>query len=217
MKISRFEIHQISFKQLSKNYFMRKLLALSIIVLATIFLLTECNEAKTETLVAVKNFNGFESRAKWGEHLVTVSGCHDCHSPKKMTAMGSEIDSSLLFAGHIAGSPEPAVDKKEMQGKGLVVTTGDLTTWVGPWGTSYTANLTSDATGIGSWKEEQFILALREGKFKGLAGERNLLPPMPWQMYRNFTDNEIKAIFAYLKTTNPVKNVVPPPLPPADK
>jgi hypothetical protein len=195
---------------------MKKLFALSIIVSA-VFLLVQCNDSKTESPATAKeNFGGFESQVKWGEHLVTVGACHDCHSPKKMTPMGPDTDSSQLLAGHIAGSPEPVVNKKEMQDKGLVVTS-DLTTWIGPWGTSYTANLTSDETGIGNWKEEQFMLAIREGKFKGLAGSRNLLPPMPWQMYRNFTDGELKAIFAYLKSTKPVKNVVPPPLPPADR
>jgi len=195
---------------------MKKLLALSIIVLVAIFLLIQRNDAKTTSTVVAKNFNGFESQAKWGEHLVTVSGCHDCHSPKKMTAMGPQIDSSLLLAGHIAGSPEPVANKKEIQAKGFVLTS-DLTTWIGPWGTSYTANLTSDASGIGNWTEQQFMLALRQGKFKGLPNARNLLPPMPWQMYRNFTDDELKAIFAYLKTTKPVKNLVPPPLPPVSK
>jgi hypothetical protein len=37
---------------------------------------------------------------------------------------------------------------------------------------------------------------------------------MPWQMFRNMSDNEIKAIFAYLKTIKPIKNTVPQPLPP---
>lgn len=197
---------------------MKKAFALPLIALATMFLLTQCENTKTETpktMVAAKtDYNGFESMAKWGENLVTVSACNDCHSPKKMTPSGMEIDSSRLLAGHIAGSPEPEVNKKEAQAKGLVVTS-DLTTWVGPWGTSYTANLTSDPTGIGSWTEERFIRAIREGKFKGLPNARTLLPPMPWQMYRHFRDEELKAIFAYLQSTRPVKNVVPAPLPPA--
>jgi len=177
----------------------------------------QCNSNEPKTLVAGEStFNGFESQVEWGRHLVIVSACHDCHSPKKMTAEGMVIDSSRMLSGHIAGSPEPNVNKKEMQQKGLVVT-NDLTTWVGPWGTSYTANLTSDATGIGNWTEAQFMLAIKEGKYKGLPGSRNLLPPMPWQMYRNLTDEELKAIFAYLQTTNPVKNIVPQPLPPAGK
>ena len=193
---------------------MKKFLALSVIALLAGFSLVQWNTKTKASVLAKQDFHGFESQAKWGEHLVTVGGCHDCHTPKKMTVMGPEIDSSLLLAGHIAGSPEPVVNKKELEEKGLVLT-GDLTTWIGPWGTSYTANLTSDATGTGNWTEQQFMLALREGKFKGLTNARNLLPPMPWQMYRNFTDDEIRAIFAYLKTTKPVKNVVPPPLPPA--
>ena len=196
---------------------MRKSLVVSLLSLTAMFVLTQCENAKTdkpETLVSAKtDYNGFESMAKWGENLVTVSACNDCHSPKKMTPMGMEIDSSRLLAGHIAGSPEPDVNKKEAQAKGLVVTS-DLTTWVGPWGTSYTANLTSDATGIGNWTEEQFIRAIREGKFKGLPNARSLLPPMPWQMYRNYRDEELKAMFAYLKSTRPVKNVVPAALPP---
>lgn len=181
-------------------------------------LLIQCKEKKAETpLVAGDvSFNGFESQVDWGRHLITVSGCHDCHSPKKMGPQGMELDSSRLLAGHIAGSPQPEVNRKEVSSKGLMVT-NDLTTWVGPWGTSYTANLTSDETGLGNWTEGQFIYAIREGKYKGLPGSRNLLPPMPWQMFRNFKDEELKAIFAYLKTTTPIKNVVPPPLPPAGK
>ena len=158
-------------------------------------------------------FGGFESKEKWGEHLVTIGACHDCHTPKKMTDHGPDLDSSLLLSGHPAQSPPLVVNRKEMESKGLSVT-GDLTSWIGPWGISYTANLTSDTTGIGNWKEEQFIYALREGKFKGLPSSRSLLPPMPWQMYKHMTDGELKAIFAYLKSTKPIRNVVPPPDPP---
>lgn len=95
-----------------------------------------------------------------------------------------------------------------MESKGLAVS-GTLTAWVGPWGVSYTANLTSDATGIGNWEESSFIRAIREGKYKGIASARSLLPPMPWPMYRHMADNELKAIFAYLKSTKPISNVVP--------
>jgi hypothetical protein len=87
----------------------------------------------------------------------------------------------------------------------------DFTSTVGPWGISFAANISSDATGIGNWKEEQFIRAIREGKAKGLAGNRDLLPPMPWPVYRNFSDEDLRAVFAYLKSTKPVHNVVPAP------
>jgi hypothetical protein len=159
------------------------------------------------------NYGGYESAAQWGEHIVTVSACNDCHSPKKMTAMGPVIDSSLLLSGHPSQMPDFTVDRKEMESKGLGVTQ-DLTAWVGPWGISYTANLTSDSTGIGTWTDGQFMYAIRNGKYKGMENGRPLLPPMPWEMYRNFTDDELKAIFAYLKSTKPIHNVVPAPKPP---
>jgi hypothetical protein len=183
--------------------------------------LSQCENASTATnteapVPAATSLNGgFESQVKWGQHLVTVSGCQDCHSPKKMTAMGPEIDSSVMLAGYMGGVPDKEVNRKDLQSKGLAVTR-DLTSWIGPWGISYAANLTSDSTGIGNWKEEQFMMALREGKYKGLSNSRPLLPPMPWQMYRNFTDDEIKAIFAFLKTTKPIRNIVPGPTPPAN-
>tara|TARA_R110002094_G_scaffold3622_1_gene11771 strand:- start:315 stop:614 length:300 start_codon:yes stop_codon:yes gene_type:complete len=84
-----------------------------------------------------------------------------------------------------------------------------LTAAVGPWGTSFAANLTPDETGIGNWSEAQFLKAIKEGKFKGMENTRPLLPPMPWTEYRNFTDEDLKAIFAYLKTIKPIDNVVP--------
>ena len=68
--------------------------------------------------------------------------------------------------------------------------------------------------GVSNWKEKQFIYAIREGKYKGLASSRPLLPPMPWPMYKNMKDDELKAIFAYLKTTKLIRNIVPPPHPP---
>jgi len=159
------------------------------------------------------NYGGYESAEQWGQHIVTVSGCHDCHSPKKMTAMGPEIDSTRLLSGHPSEMPDFELNRKEAEAKGLV-TTQDLTAWAGPWGVSYTANLTSDSTGIGTWTEGQFMYAIRNGKYKGLENSRSLLPPMPWDMYRNFSVDELKSIFAYLKSTKPIRNIVPAPKPP---
>src|SRR5215217_524961 len=125
-----------------------------------------------------------------------------------MTPHGPEIDSSLSLSGHPAQMPPPDVNRKEMENKGLAVTQ-TLTAWVGPWGISYSANLTSDSTGIGDWTEERFIYCLKEGKWEGLAGSRQLLPPMPWQDFKFMSDDELKAIFAYLKSTKPIRNDVP--------
>lgn len=175
----------------------------------------ESSSGSTQVVVSNPLLGGYDTQVEWGHHLVTVSGCNDCHTPKKMTDHGPILDTSMTLAGHPAMMPKIDIDKKMIQAKGLTVT-ADLTEWVGPWGTSYAANLTPDPTGTGNWSEANFILALREGKFKGLPNGRPLLPPMPWEMFRHMTDYEIKAIFAYLKTIKPVNNVVPSPLPPVD-
>ena len=91
---------------------------------------------------------------------------------------------------------------------GYILFASDLTSAVGPWGQSYSANISSDETGIGNWTEEQFLRAIREGKSKGLKEGRPLLPPMPWFVYRNMSDLDLKAIFAYLKSTKPIQNRV---------
>lgn len=187
----------------------------SVLGSAALFVFSHCvqNSQGQNTKPAKEKFGGFQSQVKWGEHLVLISACHDCHSPKKMTDKGMDIDFSKALSGHPAGMPPPDVDRKEMESKGMVVTQS-LTAWIGPWGISYAANLTSDSTGIGAWKESNFFTAIRKGKFKGLESGRDLLPPMPWQMYQNMTDDELRAIFAYLKSTKPIKNVVPQPQPP---
>jgi len=150
-----------------------------------------------------------------GEYLVTIAGCDDCHSPKRMGANGPEVIPELRFSGFQQNGQLPPVAKQTVQG-GWVLMAMDLTAAVGPWGISYAANLSSDSTGIGNWKEENFIRAIREGKSKGLEGNRPLLPPMPWPSYKNMTDEDLKSIFAYFKTTKPVHNVVPQPVAFAD-
>jgi hypothetical protein len=95
----------------------------------------------------------------------------------------------------------------------MAATTDTFTAWTGPWGVSFSANLTPDQnTGIGVWTEEMFIQTLREGKHMG--NGRPLLPPMPWQPYGQKTDDDLKAIFAYLKSLPPMANRVPDPVPP---
>ena len=155
----------------------------------------------------------FGSKEKYGEHLVLIAGCHDCHTPKKMTAQGPELDLTLALSGHPAQMPVPDVNRQESESKGLI-TTQTLTAWVGPWGVSFAANLTPDATGLGNWEESNFFTVLRKGKHKGVDTERSLLPPMPWQMYKNMTDEELSAVFSYLKSIKPIKNIVPQPLAP---
>ena len=51
-------------------------------------------------------------------------------------------------------------------------------------------------------------------KGKHMATSRDILPPMPWRMQANLTDEDLKAIFAYLRTVPPITNHVPEPIPP---
>lgn len=184
------------------------LILAAISIAATTFFIA-CQDGKAsekpKTIVMTE-----QDKIKRGEYLVNSIGCDDCHSPKKVTAEGFEIIPELRLSGF---NPEMAALKPATDAvkQGWMLFASDLTTAVGAWGQSYAANLTSDATGIGNWKEEQFIKALREGKYKGLDNTRPLLPPMPWFVYKNMTDDDLKSIFAYLKTIKPVKNVVPAP------
>ncbi len=186
-----------------------------------ILVFSSCQDKKTNENVqkaslAISDnteFYGFKSQLEWGEHLVLIGGCHDCHTPKKMTSHGPVLDTALWLSGHPANMPRIDNEKNEVEPTGLAVAM-DLTEWVGPWGVSFSANLTPDPTGIGNWTEEQFIYALRNGTAKGIPGSRPILPPMPWEMIRHMTDNEMKAVFAYLKSIKPVNNIVPAPVPP---
>lgn len=171
------------------------------------------NKSTSDNMMSQKDNGGYKNQVEYGRHLVAILGCNDCHTPKIMTPMGPVPDTSLLLSGHPAKIPFPQINLKEIEGKGLAVT-GDQTAWAGPWGISYADNLTPDATGVGSWSESQFFTAIREGKWKGMKNNRDLLPPMPWQDFRNMTDNELSAIFAYLKSIKPIQNIVPPAAPP---
>nr|MBA2563259.1 c-type cytochrome [Chitinophagaceae bacterium] len=151
-----------------------------------------------------------DSLIKRGEYLVTIMGCDDCHSPKIMGAQGPELDMQKRLSGYPAERPLSNADANTLK-NGWLLFSGDLTAAAGPWGVSFSANITSDSTGIGNWSEEQFKKAIKQGKYKGLDSTRMLLPPMPWPNYRNLKDEDVKAIFAFLKSVKPVKNLVPQP------
>ncbi|MGE3958031.1 MAG: diheme cytochrome c-553 [Vicinamibacterales bacterium] len=157
-----------------------------------------------------------EARVARGKTLVTVGGCHDCHTPKKMGPMGPEPDMSRMLMGHPEADGAAPAYKPADGSPWIVATTGDLTQWSGPWGLSYPANLTPDTnTGLrsGVWTEDLFIQAMRSGKHMGTA--RDILPPMPWQMIGQLGDEDLKAIWAYLGTIPAINNHVPDPVPPA--
>ena len=146
-----------------------------------------------------------------GKYLVTTSGCNDCHTPWKMGAAGPEPDMSRMLSGHPEKMELPA--PPQPSGPWIVSAAATNTAWSGPWGISYTANLTPDKeTGLGKWTRKQFTDTIRTGRHLGRG--RLILPPMPIPMYKHFTDEDLAAIYAYLQAIPPVQNRVPEPLPP---
>jgi len=135
------------------------------------------------------------ARGKW---LVDVLGCNDCHTPR---LPAGRQDPDFMLAGHKANDPYPSWnDSLFKKGFGMLVSTSG-TAFAGPWGVTFARNLTPDKlTGIGGWNEEAFINVLREGMLK---------PPMPALAYGKLSDDELKAMFAYLQTLKPVNNLVP--------
>ena len=168
---------------------------------------TVANDTQTEQEVSVEK----------GRHLVIGGACHDCHSPKIMTQFGPQVDSTKLLSGHPENAPYPEIKLDALKPGNWILFAPDLTTFVGPWGMTFAANLTSDsATGIGAWTETNFVNAIRKGKHMGLDNARPIMPPMPWENYNNLSDSDLKSIFAYLKTTIPIANRVHAPYSPDD-
>lgn len=150
-----------------------------------------------------------------GAYLVNFGGCNDCHTPKKFGPNGPTLDTDRLLSGHPADAKVPEVPDGVLgPGKWAALTNEHQTAWAGPWGISFTQNLTPDVeTGLGSWTQEMFIEALRTGNHMGQG--RLILPPMPWQGIGQLNDADLKAIFAYLQSVKPIHNAVPDPIPPA--
>lgn len=173
--------------------------------------------AKTETKVATQAETKVESPVERGKYLVTIAGCHDCHTPKIFGPGGQPtLDEKLLLAGHPEKEPYPSWTPADMKDRNAAALTNPmLTAWAGPWGVSFAANLTSDKeTGIAEWSEENFIQAMRTGKHQGQPNGRDILPPMPWTNLKAMTDDDLKALWAYLKSIPAVKNQVPLLVPP---
>ncbi|HZV55997.1 MAG TPA: diheme cytochrome c-553 [Rhodocyclaceae bacterium] len=155
-----------------------------------------------------------DTQIRRGEYLVNFGGCHDCHTPKIITPSGPAPDKKRFLSGHPENGRLSDVPK-ELIGpeRWGAVTNNDLTAWVGPWGTSFAANLTPDkATGLGSWSAKDFIATMRTGKHLGVG--RPVLPPMPWFDVGTLNDRDLKAIFAYLHSLKSIVNKVPQPISP---
>jgi mono/diheme cytochrome c family protein len=153
-------------------------------------------------------------QVKRGQYLVTIGGCNDCHTPWIIQPDGKPgPDMSRSLSGHPQSFriTEPAQLNSD---RFAVATAPTNTAFSGPWGVSFAANLTPDRmTGTGIWSFEIFKNTIRNGRHWGVA--RPLLPPMPWFNYREMTDEDLAAVYAYTRTLKPIHNEVPAPLPPA--
>jgi mono/diheme cytochrome c family protein len=146
-----------------------------------------------------------------GRYIVSTSGCHDCHTPWVLGPKGPAPDMTRALSGHPAEVRMPAAPKPAEPW--LVTIAATNTAFAGPWGVSFTANLTPDKeTGLGKWTAKNFTDTIRSGRHLGRG--REVLPPMPIMVYNNFTDGDLAAIFAYLQSLPAVKNKVPEPLAP---
>ncbi|MES2777551.1 MAG: c-type cytochrome [Bacteroidota bacterium] len=189
---------------------MRRTLFIMLVFVSSILTIVacSCNDAGSSREKIIAGPDSTE-RISRGEYLVNISGCDDCHSPKKMGPNGPEIIPELRFSGYPSTRPIAHANMDVLKDGWIAMLGSDGTSAVGPWGMSFSANITSDESGIGNWSEENFIRAIRKGKFKGMEGSRDLLPPMPWFAYKNMTDEDLRAVYAFLKSTKPVSNVVP--------
>jgi mono/diheme cytochrome c family protein len=149
-----------------------------------------------------------------GRYLVSVLGCNDCHTPWKMGEKGPEPDMSRMLSGH------PQQVKLAPAGRlasgWMYAGSATNTAFSGPWGVSYAMNLTPDKlSGIGIWTEDMFVRAIRLGKHWGQS--RPIMPPMPWPAYRNLSDEDLHAVWSYLRSIPPVENRPPDYEPPQEQ
>lgn len=153
-------------------------------------------------------------RVERGAYLVRTMGCNDCHTPLTMGPRGPEPDRSRSLTGHPAElvmPPPPPLPEGPWAWMGAATNTA----FAGPWGVSFAANLTPDReTGLGNWTEDMFIATMKTGRHEGKG--RPLLPPMPYFIVGALNDQDIRDLFAYLQSLEPVPNRVPAPVDPPE-
>jgi hypothetical protein len=170
-----------------------------------------CQQTPQQTESVVEKATLKEDPISHGKYLVTALACNDCHTPFKMGPNGPEPDMTKMLSGHPESMPLPP--PPETTGPWVWGGSASNTAFYGPWGITYSPNLTPDQnTGMGIWTEDIFIKALRTGKHFGTS--RPIMPPMPWQSYSQLTDDDLKAMYAFLRTIPPIKNTVPDYTPP---
>jgi hypothetical protein len=184
-----------------------------------IIIFTRCNSNTNAPKTDNDSTNAMtnEDPVKRGEYLVSITGCDDCHSPKVFNEKGEpQVDPTKRLSGTPANAPVPKYDASLTAPGKFAMTTQDLQMWFGPWGISFPRNLTPDSTtGLGGWTEETFMRAMRTGKHMGVDAGRPIMPPMPYWALAAMKDEDLKAVFAYLKSIKPISNMAPEYIPPA--
>ena len=201
-----------------KQRYLISLLLSICVVGATVLAIGATRIPQTPEKKSVQQLSVKQDRVARGAYLVTIGGCNDCHTPLKMGPNGPEPDLSRMLSGHPESLVMPAAPKPV--GPWLWTAAETNTAFAGPWGISYARNLTPDeVSGIGIWTEEMFMKTIRSGRHWGVG--RPILPPMPWFNYAKASDEDLRSIYAYLRSIKPVRNevpeavVAPPPAPPA--
>lgn len=184
----------------------RQRITATIVVLASVAIAGSITATATHRSAAKKGQQAAQEKIRRGEYLVNLGGCNHCHTPWVMGPHGPQPDPSRRLSGHpesVKMTPTP-----KLEGPWVWAGAGTNTAFSGPWGVSYAANLTPDRlTGIGIWDEKMFVKTIRSGRHWGVG--RPILPPMPWEQVAGLTDDDLSAVYAYLRTLKPVRNQVP--------
>jgi mono/diheme cytochrome c family protein len=143
-----------------------------------------------------------------GKYLVTVHDCQGCHTPSDGNG---NPDQTRRLSGHPQSIKITSAPNLQNDGVWTTAISRTNTAWAGPWGVTFTPNLTPDKlTGIGLWSEGMFVNTIKNGRHAGSG--RAIQPPMPWKTFATLSDDDLKAIYAYLRTVQPIVNKVPPPI-----
>ena len=164
------------------------------------------------TAAATTTYAADSPQVKRGKHLVDTHDCNACHTPFKMGPNGPEPDMSLMLSGHPEKLVMPPLPKLEAPW-----------VWVGgrhqygvrrPMGRElrHQPHAPTPKRASASGASRTSSQAIKTGKHLGVG--RPIMPPMPWPAYRNLSDADLKAMFAFLKTVPPIKNRVPDSAPP---
>jgi mono/diheme cytochrome c family protein len=141
-----------------------------------------CFLAVTASAIAIASTGAAQDQdalLKRGEYLMNGPvACANCHTPRNPDM---SLQEGMDFAGGFK-IVEPAFEV-------------------------YAANITPDPeTGIGTWSDEEIVVAIREGK---TPDGKIIWPPMPVPTYNNMSDDDVNALVAYLRTVKPIHNEVP--------